>query len=85
MGNNDPHECTEFLDANTISDEQIRKLRRDVVNDPKYTGRETDEICNLCAIALDDGRLPFRIIKGARANCADLVNTRANIRRTGAR
>lgn len=63
-----------MLTADTITDEQIREVRRLIVGDRTVSSRTTDEVCNLCAIALDDGRLPHRIIREARARCAELFN-----------
>lgn len=65
-----------MLTADTITAEQIREVRRMVVDDPLLSSAHTDEICHVCWIALDDGRLPHRIIKEARARCAEILNAR---------
>ena len=64
------------LTADTITDAQIRELRRMTVNDTEVSSSATDAACNLCAIALDDGKFPFRTIRDARAACAELLNAR---------
>lgn len=66
-----------MITADSITDDQIRELRRAIVNDATASSAETDAACNLCAIALDDGKLPFRIIRDARAQCAEIFNARS--------
>lgn len=62
-----------MITADTITGEQIRELRRLVVNDPYVRSMETDRVCHLVWLALDDGKLPHRIIREARADYG--VNT----------
>ena len=64
-----------MLTADTITDAQICELRRDVITDPATTSI-ADDMCNLVSLALDDGKLPHRIIQDARARCAELLNKR---------
>lgn len=68
------------LTADTITDEQIRELRREIVNDTDISSSATDVACKLCAIALDDGKFPHRTIRDARATCAEILNARAEVR-----
>jgi hypothetical protein len=72
-----------MITADTITDEQIRELRRVVVDDPGTSSMVTDDTCNLCSQALDDGRLPHRIIRAARARYAEILNERRALGRTG--
>lgn len=65
-----------MLTADTITDEQIRELRRLVVGDSATTSRQADELCHLVWVALDDGKLPHRTIRDARGRCAEILNAR---------
>jgi hypothetical protein len=67
------------LTGDTITNDQIRELRRDVVGDTSVSSVGTDEVCRLCSQALDDGRLPFRLIAAARALCAEIWNARRTV------
>lgn len=66
-----------MLTSDTITDAQIRELRRDVLVDPATTSIQADDMCKLVGLALDDGKLPHRTIREARARCAEILNVAA--------
>jgi len=65
------------ITADTITDEQIRELRAKSVGEAGLSSCEVDDICNLVSYALDDGKLSHRIIREARARCAEILNARS--------
>ncbi len=65
--------------ADSITNDQIRELRRAVVSDDTASSMETDAVCSICMIALDDGRFRHQVIREARASCAALINNRAAV------
>lgn len=77
-----------MLTADTITDEQIRELRKDVMREWAKRGKTTSwpegkKILNDCVVALTDRRsMAMQIddvrcgVHGARARCAEILNAR---------